>query len=114
MKKAAISTRPKSKKMFSKERETALGICLCCNLFRACTYPKDPERPILQCEEFDGNAPSSLKRVPHGKIVPENLRKTPRVSAASPYRGLCSLCEDRVTCTYPKLEGGVWHCKEYR
>jgi len=29
-------------------------------------------------------------------------------------RGLCSYCEEYATCTYPKLEGGVWHCEEYR
>jgi hypothetical protein len=28
--------------------------------------------------------------------------------------GLCGLCEDRSTCTYPRPEGGVWHCEEYR
>jgi hypothetical protein len=27
---------------------------------------------------------------------------------------LCSNCEDRHTCIYPKPAGGVWHCEEYR
>ena len=28
--------------------------------------------------------------------------------------GLCSHCENREFCTYPKPEGGVWHCDEYK
>jgi hypothetical protein len=27
---------------------------------------------------------------------------------------LCSNCEDRHVCIYPKPVGGVWHCDEYR
>ncbi|MHC4505741.1 MAG: hypothetical protein ACYTFI_20745, partial [Planctomycetota bacterium] len=30
------------------------------------------------------------------------------------YRGLCGNCEERRSCTFPKPEGGVWHCEEYR
>ncbi|MEI9476493.1 MAG: hypothetical protein WCO26_07950 [Deltaproteobacteria bacterium] len=30
------------------------------------------------------------------------------------HRGLCTICEDHGVCTYPKPEGGVWHCEEYR
>ena len=117
MKKATIP-KPKNKKMeslFEVKRE-ASGLCSCCNSFKTCTYAKDPKRPILQCEEFDGIVPPSLKMIPHGKIVPKGFEKTPTpsISELAPYRGLCSLCEDRLTCTYPKSEGGVWHCEEYR
>jgi len=28
--------------------------------------------------------------------------------------GLCVDCEARHNCTFPKSEGGVWHCEEYR
>ena len=55
--------------------------------------------------------------VAHGDIVLGGIvRKTPpsTMSDLNPYRGLCSLCENRTTCTYPKPEGGVWHCEEYR
>jgi len=31
-----------------------------------------------------------------------------------PFLGLCVNCEDRETCIYPKPEGGVWRCEEYR
>jgi NADH-quinone oxidoreductase subunit E len=29
------------------------------------------------------------------------------------YKGLCLNCANRETCTFPKPEGGVWHCDEY-
>jgi hypothetical protein len=29
------------------------------------------------------------------------------------FLGLCSNCDNRETCTYPKPEGGVWRCEEY-
>jgi len=117
MKKATIP-KPKNKKMenlFEVKRE-ASGLCSCCNSYKTCTYTIDPERPILQCEEFDGIVPPFLHRVPRGKIVPAvpEMTPDPSMSDLNSYRGLCSLCEDRTTCTYPKPEGGVWHCEEYR
>ncbi|HTS66225.1 MAG TPA: hypothetical protein VMS37_25420 [Verrucomicrobiae bacterium] len=29
------------------------------------------------------------------------------------FLGLCSNCDNRETCVYPKPEGGVWRCEEY-
>lgn len=29
------------------------------------------------------------------------------------YKGLCSNCDNREECVFPKPEGGVWHCEEY-
>jgi DNA-binding NtrC family response regulator len=29
------------------------------------------------------------------------------------FLGLCSNCDNRETCAYPKPEGGVWRCEEY-
>ena len=117
MKKAAVR-KPKNTKMEDpfEVKQEASGLCSCCNSFKTCTYAKDPQRPILQCEEFDGIVPPSLKMVPQGKITPEGSGKTSDLgmSDLNSYRGLCSLCEDRATCTYPKPEGGVWHCEEYR
>jgi hypothetical protein len=111
VKKVSVSE-PKSKRMEdilpSKQEQT--GLCSCCKSFQTCTFPRDPQRPILQCEEFDGILPSRLKMVPPGKTVDTFSAK----NEPDPYRGLCGLCENRETCTYPKPEGGVWHCEEYQ
>jgi len=96
------------------------GLCSCCKEASTCTYPKVPDRPVLQCEEFNGILPPPSKRSslirnvspvsPRG-VVDEPV---PRGFESLEPRGLCSNCEERETCTFPKLEGGVWHCEEYR
>lgn len=92
------------------------GLCLSCINALDCTYKKDPERPILQCEEFDGF--ESLPRETPIKNISftsaSNFRLGIEENELSNYKGLCGTCEDRDACTFPKLEGGVWHCEEYR
>ena len=96
------------------------GLCSCCRGASTCTYPKVPDLPTLECEEFNGILPPPSKRrslirdvssIPPRGVVGE---PAPRGLESLEPRGLCSNCEERVTCTYPKLEGGVWHCEEYR
>ena len=91
------------------------GLCSCCIGAATCTYPKTPGRPILECEEFDGILAPPLGLVPPRSVAPLNPARqaSPRGSDFKEYRGLCSNCELRATCTYPKPEGGVWHCEEY-
>jgi hypothetical protein len=38
----------------------------------------------------------------------------PKQAVADDPAGLCPTCDFRSTCMYPKPEGGVWHCEEYR
>ena len=88
------------------------GLCRTCINAAECTFPRDPNRPVRSCDEFEGgNAPRS--------------DHTPRMVAASVFplggafdkgttemKGLCVQCARRQTCTYPKPAGGVWHCDE--
>ncbi len=37
------------------------GLCRTCDGAPRCTYPRDPEQPILQCEEYDSDAAGSEK-----------------------------------------------------
>ncbi len=92
------------------------GLCSCCNGASTCTYPKIPGRSILECEEFDGILPDPTGGVDVKNVSPLSLVDPSISSETGPheYRGLCSNCEERTTCTYPKPEGGVWHCDEYR
>lgn len=89
------------------------GLCSSCENAPDCTYPREPNRPVLQCEEFDGGEPSPTKTVVKDR-VPSTRSYTTESKDSTKFMGLCSNCEDRETCTYPKLEGGVWHCEEYR
>ena len=104
----------------SPEQRLDQGLCSCCKGASTCTYPRDPDCPVLQCEEFDGILPLPSKRrslirnvsfMPPRGMVGE---PAPRGLEFLEPRGLCSICEERETCTFPKLEGGVWHCEEYR
>ena len=44
--------------IFAEENETKYksraGLCLTCAKASTCTFPRDPKRPILECEEFEG------------------------------------------------------------
>ncbi len=94
------------------------GLCLSCANAPECTYAKDPDRPVLQCEECDPGTFHTLTvsadPFPSGVTPSSPTAPLPEGQAPDRYRGLCSLCEECATCTYPKPEGGVWHCEEYR
>lgn len=101
--------------VISKEKEY-LGLCSSCKTASNCTYTKDLTRPVLQCEEFEGYEPRIVKTTVKNIL----LKTDPKLGSSneerdlSKYRGLCSICDDREACTFPKPEGGVWHCEEYR
>lgn len=90
------------------------GLCSTCKHASECTFPRDPNRPVMQCEEFEGilYAPEETRRaqpLSFGGKAPKTDEEEP-----TQLKGLCKLCENRSTCTYPKPEGGVWHCVEYK
>ena len=105
----------KEAKMISKEKKY-FGLCSSCKTASGWTYIRDLKRPVLQCEEFEGYEP----RIVRTTVVNILLKTAPKFGSGneerelSRYRGLCSICEDQAACTYPKPEGGVWHCEEYR
>lgn len=110
--KGGVAEIEKEKKAMKDEKEYR-GICVCCINFRFCTYRKDFGPPILYCDEFEGYKP----RVSAQKIStpPESqIKSKPEEKDYSKYKGLCVNCDNRETCTYPKTEGGVWHCEEYQ
>ncbi len=87
----------------------AAGVCSACKYDPGCIYETSSAGVILQCEQFELAFPAqggSETRTRGGAFrygAPD--RKEPA--------GLCSNCENRFTCIYPKPEGGVWHCEEY-
>ncbi len=97
------------------EPKKNFGLCSCCSCAPACTYSRDSGRPVLQCEEFDGISHSLNQMVTWvGKpSVNRFSEPTPDAQSLGILRGLCAYCDGLNTCTYPKPEGGVWHCDEY-
>ncbi len=51
---------------------------------------------------------------PDISAVTDNEDVRPRAGKPGELKGLCANCEIRDTCTFPKAEGGIWHCEEYR
>lgn len=93
------------------------GLCLTCNNASTCTFPRDPDRPVLQCEEFEG-----YEYAPPKDVGTQDSQLDSTVSEgdsrkdvdSNRYIGLCRTCEERESCKFTKPEGGVWHCEEYR
>jgi hypothetical protein len=92
------------------------GLCASCVEGPNCTFPKDLDHPPIECGEYVPFPPSQAK-------VTIELSKTDRLRAnrlvtetadSGKFPGLCASCDKQTGCTFPKPEGGVWHCVEYR
>ena len=94
--------------------EKNLGLCEMCVLAKECCYTRDPSRPILFCEEFEGERKKEEEQSRQSKPrkqTGENRCAGPNYDPS--LKGLCGTCARRDSCTYPKQEWGVWHCDEY-
>jgi len=95
------------------ENKRYMGLCSTCKNVSSCTFPRDPDKQLINCEEFEIETTSSLK--PPAKELPTtSLRRAAKDKDSTKFIGLCGDCENRQTCTFPKPEGGIWRCGEYR
>ncbi len=92
------------------------GLCLNCDNASNCTFPRYPEKPVLQCEEYVCSPTRMEKNVAKERYLPTDseVKSITDEEKLGKYRGLCVNCDMRETCTYPKGEGGVWHCENYQ
>ena len=90
-----------------------LGLCSTCRNALACTFPRDPNKPVFYCEDFEIEKTSSIKTLGK-KQLPATGPAAAKDKDSTKFIGLCSDCENRRTCAFPKPEGGIWHCEEYR
>ena len=87
------------------------GLCSNCKHAPDCTYPRDPDHQVLQCEEYEC-APATVAAA--SQVRPTvRLQANPGPDCSSEVKGLCANCANFDSCTFPKPEGGVWHCEEY-
>jgi hypothetical protein len=87
------------------------GECVFCKWGGSCTLTQHRDRPVWFCEEFD-QADVLPDRTPAYRPQAAQIAADQQ-SASAGTEGLCADCEKRPTCTFTKLEGGVWHCEEY-
>jgi len=93
------------------------GLCSTCGNAASCVFSRDPDRPVLQCEEFDGYQPPSPKAPDRQRPCLDTTvtgKASGEGSDSNKFLGLCKTCDERDTCQFAKPEGGVWHCEEYR
>ena len=93
------------------DQQAPKGLCTSCNLAAECTFPRLPGRPVMCCEEFDG---ASLVAKKPPTPTSAGAPAAGDVALDDGPRGLCRTCELKEVCSYPKPEGGVWHCEEFR
>lgn len=86
------------------------GVCLACRYGLDCIYEAGAHGLILQCEQFELALPAPSVRA----TATKGLTAADPLATANGLAGLCSNCEFRDACIYPKPEGGVWRCEEYR
>jgi hypothetical protein len=98
-------------KIMSEDR-IFFGLCLTCQNAGECTFPRDPARPIWQCEEFMGNG-RAPERVSVEGCSPLKTGLIEAEKELGTWIGLCKNCANRQACRYPKPEGGIWRCEEY-
>ena len=94
---------------------TSRGICSVCMHGAVCIYPRNKGQIVLNCEQFDPCPPIASLPPKRDQVELEELWKKPSGDEpGTEFKGLCSNCEDRHVCIYPKSAEGVWHCEEYR
>jgi hypothetical protein len=89
------------------QHTAAAGLCTTCEHAPRCTHPRAWGVPVLECDDM---SPLVIAIAPTTGIEPVHAAKPPARHEA---KGLCATCDRFVNCTYPKLEGGVWHCDEF-
>ena len=91
------------------------GLCQTCRYAPNCAFPTGPGAPVLQCEEFEAEGAPPVKKESRAVVsAAPGADAAPPMNGSGKYKGLCTNCEDRDSCTFPKAEKGVWHCEEYR
>jgi len=105
-----VAIKPK-KETVSEEAPRSMGLCATCTEAPHCAYAKNATRPVLYCEMFNEGEPKEQVESEQPVSPPQSSEEREPISQL---KGLCVNCDHRDTCTYPKPEGGVWHCEEYR
>ena len=90
-------------------RSSRRGLCMTCRHALYCTFLRDGDCPVHQCEEFEVEPDPIMEHL----VVPATENAHPDSDNEKRLLGLCSNCDLRDTCKFPMPEGGVWHCEEY-
>ena len=90
-------------------------LCSTCVHEPTCVRRAGQSGPIWFCEEFDDSQPGSKAGQLSASLKPKTSAGDGHreVNIGNGAQGLCCNCKNRDTCTYPRPNGGVWHCEDY-
>lgn len=90
-------------------------LCTACIHSPVCAYLRCGRQPVLSCREFDDGEEGSARSAGVDEARrPETQAQTSEDGGELPESlGLCTTCEHRETCTFPRPEGGIWQCEEF-
>ena len=88
-------------------------ICSTCKSAQSCTFLKNSQKAVLNCEEFEFVTYPSVKTIRKDES-PETTSVNAEDEDSGKFIGLCSNCDSRKTCVLPMPKGGIWHCEEYQ
>ena len=91
------------------KQSVALGLCAACKHSPGCVYEVNSGRMIRECGQFEMGVRAPVDPGTRAEFRP----LADNGNHFGKFPGLCSNCDHRDTCVYPKPEGGVWHCDEY-
>lgn len=97
----------------SKNNMEYRGLCSTCKHSECGNFPRDPNKPVFYCEEFEVDTCPPVKTTGKDKS-PAATSVGHENEDSGKFIGLCNNCDNRRTCVFPKPEGGIWHCEEYR
>ena len=89
------------------------SLCSNCKNDPDCAFKKNRRKPSFYCEEFEVAACPPIKTAKEEKSAAREPIDV-EDEDSDKFVGLCSNCDNRRTCTFPKPEGGIWHCEEYQ
>lgn len=91
------------------------GLCLTCDHARSCIYPRELDRPVWQCEEFEAIDMPVDRTTVESFLAAASARRNSGLeeNGKAEFKGLCLNCDNRKTCIFPKPDEGIWRCEEY-
>ena len=95
---------------------SVIGLCSTCNNILSCFFRKRHSEPVWFCEQFDNSDYTVENRIDYYNSPNQDFEESISVNVeeANQFEGLCSNCENRKSCSLPKLDSGTWYCEEYQ
>jgi len=81
------------------------GLCSTCAHAQSCSVAGRRGSGVFECSEYEPGAAITLQD--------EQRATASGGDSEEKLLGLCVDCANREQCTFPKPEGGIWHCEEY-